>query len=119
MDAKPSSSISAMMRDIAPESDLKVQVDASDELSQLQEPEDYRIASLNASIRLNITQAQEGQSRNCPKNVVGVPFNPADGISSLAELTIYGLKPHGRRDVSTDLSFMSYSQCDLLNDYWG
>lgn len=109
LNSQPSSSMSDMTRDIAPESDPQVHVDASDDLSRLQELEDYRITPLDASIRPNISQAQEAPSKNCFKNVVDVPFSPADRIPRLQELAGYGLKPHLRRDVSTDLPFMRYS----------
>lgn len=100
------------MQGIVPESELKVQEDASNDLSRLQELEDYRITSIDASIRPDISQGQEAQSRNCLRNcsgdVVDVSFHPADSIPRLQELSSYGLKPHLRRDVSIDLYFTNY-----------
>lgn len=108
--ARPSSSMREMMQGIAPDSDLSV--DASDELLKLQELEDYRITSLDASIGPDISQGQEAQSRNCPRNcprdAVDVFFHPADSIARLQELSGYGLKPYLRTDVSTDFSFAKY-----------
>lgn len=110
MNARPSSSMRDMMQGIAPESDLSV--DASDDLLRLQELEDYRITSLNASNGPDISQGQEAPSRNCPRNcprdVVDEFFHPADSIPRLQELSGYGLKPYLRRDVSTDFSFANY-----------
>lgn len=110
MNARRSSSMRDMMQGVAPESDLSV--DASDDLLKLQEPEDYRITPLDASIGPDISQGQEAQSRNCPKNcprdVVEVFFQPADSIARLQELSGYGLKPYLRTDVSTDFSFANY-----------
>lgn len=108
VNAEPRSSMSDIMLDSDPESDLKVHMDASDDLTRLQDL-DYRITSLDANICPNISQAQEEQSRNQSKIVVGVPFNPADSSPCLQELAGYGPKSHLRRDVSTDLSFMSDS----------
>lgn len=92
--------------DIAPGSGLKVHVGASDDLPRLQELEDYRITSSNASIRPHISHAQGTQSRNSPKSAVDVPYNCSNRIPRLHELAGYGPYPHLRQDVSTDLPFL-------------
>lgn len=108
MNVRPSTSMHDMMQDIAPESGLNVQ----DDLLRLQVLEDYRTTLLDASIRPDISQGQEAQSRNCPRNcprdVDDVSVHPADNIPRLQELSAYGLKPYLRREVSTDLSFSNY-----------
>lgn len=118
MNARSISSMRGMMQGIAPESDLSV--DSSDDLLRLQELEDYRITSVDASIGPDRSQGQDAQSRNCPTNcprdVVDEFFHPADNIPRLQELSGYGLKPYLRRDVSTDFSFANYYGCDLLNE---
>lgn len=104
LNSKRRSSMSDTTRDISLESDPQMYVDTSDDLSRLQELEDYRITSLDASINPSISKAQETQSKNCLKDVVDVTFSPVDRIPRLQELAGYGLKPHLRRDVSTYLS---------------
>lgn len=109
MHVKPSSSMRDMMQGIAPESDLKVYVDASNDLSRLQELEDYRITSLDASIYADIQEAQSRNSpRSCPSDGVDVSFHPADSIPRLQELSGYALNPYLPRDVSTDLSLTNH-----------
>ena len=104
LNSKHSSSMSDTTRAITPESDPQVYVGASDDLSRLQELEDYRITSLDASIHTNLSKAQQAQSKTCLKDVVDITFSPADRIPRLQELAGYGLKPHLRRDVRTYLS---------------
>ena len=111
MNARSSSLMRDIIQGIVPESDLKVREDASKNLSRLQELEDYRITSIDASIRPDISQGPEAQSSNCLRNCSGgvdVSFHLADSIPHLQELSGYGLKPHLRRDVSTDLYFTNY-----------
>lgn len=110
MNARPSSSMRDMMQGIAPESN--VNVDTSDDLLRLQELDDYRITSIDASIGPDVSQRQEVHSSDCPRNctrdVVDEFFDPAINIPRLQELSGYGLKPYLRRNVSTDFSFANY-----------
>lgn len=117
MNARPSSSMRDISQGTAPESELSV--DASDDLLRLQEPDDYRITSFDASIGPDISQGQEAQSRNCLRDVVDEFFHPAESIPRLQELSGYGLKPSLRRDVSTAFSSANYRYCDLLNESLG
>lgn len=110
MHARSSSSVRGMRQGVSPESDLSV--DSSDELLRLQELEDYRITSVDASIGPDRSQGLDAQSRNCPtkcpRDVVDESFHPADNIPRLQELSGYGLKPFLRRDVSTYFSVANY-----------
>lgn len=110
MNARSSSLVRDMMQGIGPESDLSL--NSSDDLLRLQELEDYRITSVDASIGPDRSQGQEVQSRNCPTNgprdVIDECFHPADNIPRLQELSGYGLNPYLRKDVSIHFSLANY-----------
>lgn len=103
MNPRPRSSMRNMMQGIAPESNLNV--DASDDLLRLQELDDYRITSKDASNGPYISQGQEVLLRNCPWDVLDEFFGPANNIPCSQELSGYGLKPYLRLNVSIDFSF--------------